>query len=329
MSKPVNTVAIGTFVAGAVLLFFAVAFYLTGNAFRGNTDRGLVVFDGSVKGLNVGAPVTFKGVQFGEVTRIDLVLNTDTYEAVTAVHLRTDPNKIKKLGEDYKIEGERLQALIDRGLRAQLQQQSLLTGLLYVSMDFHPGTEKRYTHSDIHADEDVYVIPTVPTDWERISRTLGDIDLSGAVDKIDQTIAGIDEFINDPEMQALAGNLNKMLAAIEELGTRLTTEVDTLSPDLNLLVEEAGAAMQEVNSKLPALGDAAQEGLDELASAVNAAHSTMENVDYLISDDSAVVYDVRQAAQELAAAGRALQSLAETLETQPESILKGKLPQGN
>ena len=323
MSKPVNTVAIGAFVAGALLFFFAVAFYLSGNAFRGDVERGLLVFDGSVKGLNVGAPVAFKGVTIGEVTRVDLYVNTDTFAVVTPVYIRTDKGKIKTRGSQHLGERAGLQQLIDRGLRAKLETQSLLTGLLYVQLDFSPGSEERYTQAEIAPDdEDVFVIPTLPTDLERISRKLENVDIGGAVEKLSETISGVDEFINDPQMQALAGNLNKTLDAIEQLSTRLKTEVDTLSPEVNQLVGE-------VNRKLPDLSDAAQESLDELSAALKAAHSTLENIDYLMSDDSAVLYDMRQAAQELAAAGRALQSLAETLETQPESVLKGKLPQGN
>jgi paraquat-inducible protein B len=329
MSKPVNTVAIGAFVTGALLLLFVVAFYIGGNAFRGDIAQGVLVFDGSVKGLNVGAPVAFKGVKIGEVTRVDLIVDTDTYEVVTPVRIRVDVDKIKRRGHERDSESMRLQALIDRGLRAQLQMQSLLTGLLYVQLDFHPETEPRFTAEEIGADEDVFVIPTIPTDLELLTRKLDSIDFAALVDSLANTIKGVDNFINNPQMQAISENHNNTLGAVEQLSGGLKTEVDALAPELRQLIANTDATVQEINRKLPALTESAQAGLDELAATLTTARAALDNMEYLLSDDSAALYDVRQAAQELSAAGRALQSLAETLETQPEALIKGKSPEGN
>ncbi|MEP5764782.1 MAG: MlaD family protein [Halieaceae bacterium] len=329
MSKPVNTVAIGAFVAGAAVILFSLAFYLGGSAFRGDSSRGLLIFDGSIKGLNIGAPVAFKGVQIGEVTGIHLVIDPSNYDVLTPVEIKIDINRIKRIGGVDAREDE-LQSLIDRGLRAQLQKQSLLTGLLYVQFDYYPNSELRYTADDFNIeDDDIVVMPTIPTDMERLSRSLDNIDLGKMVDDISAALAGVDKLINDPETQALPGNLNQSLLAIEALSTRLKTEIDTLSPDVQNLVAGADATVQELNRELPELSKSARRTMDELTAALQTAESTLDSVNYLLSDDSAVLYDVRNAAQELSAAGRALQSLAETLETQPESLLRGKSPLGN
>ena len=319
MSKPANTVAIGAFVTGGLLILFSIVFYLSGGAFGRETVKGLVIFDGSVKGLNVGAPVAFKGVQIGEVTKIDLVINTDTFEVVTPVEIRVNDSRMRRIGTDLDV--DTLPHFIERGLRAQLQLQSLLTGLLYIPLDFHPGSELRYTAEDINIDDDeVIILPTIPTDLERISRNLEQVDFGELIRTISETIVGVDEFINDPEMQALAGNLNETLQAIEQLSARLDVEVETLSPGLNQLIADTDLTMQ----KLPGLSASGKETLEELTAALKTAQTTLESVNYTLSDDSAVLYDVRRAAQEMGAAGRAMQSLAETIETQPEALLRGK-----
>ena len=320
MSKPANTVAIGAFVAGSLLILFSIIFYLSGGAFGKESVPGLVIFDGSVKGLNVGAPVAFKGVQIGEVVDIDVYIDPSNYDVLTPVEIRVDVTRIKRVG-DVERRDDELENLIERGLRAQLQLQSLLTGLLYVNLDFHPGSKLRFTAEEFDIDPDEFiVIPTVPTDLERLARTLDLLDIAGLVQAMNDTVSGMDAIVNNPEMQSLAGNFNKTLVAIEQLSARLDVEVETLSPGLNQLIADTDLTMQ----KLPGLSASGKETLEELTRALKTAQATLESVNYTLSDDSAVLYDVRRAAQEMGAAGRAMQSLAETIETQPEALLRGK-----
>ncbi len=323
MSKQANTVAIGAFVVGAMVILFSLIFYISGNAFRGNTEDAVLVFDGSVKGLKIGAPVAFKGVQIGEVIDIDLVVDTDTYDVIMPVTVRIQGDTIKKTGANQ--DDDSTKHLLDRGMRGQLQLQSLLTGLLYIQLDFFPDSKENYFSYETDLDQ----FPTIPTDLERISRNLQELDFGATFEGIENSITGLDKLINSNEMQALPGNLNQSLTAVEELSRRLKQEVDALSPTLNSLATHSDEAVVEFNEELPKLSASAQETLAEIDATLTALRTTLDNVDYVLSDDSAVLYDVRQAANELGAAGRALQSLAETLETQPESLLKGKSPLGN
>jgi paraquat-inducible protein B len=323
MSKPANTVAIGAFVSGALLIFFGLAFYLGGGALRGDSQYFMMVFDGSVKGLKVGAPVAFKGVQIGEITEIDLVIDTDSYNVIMPVTARIVEDRIKKIGSNQ--EGEPLDHLLAKGMRAQLQTQSLLTGLLYIQLDFYPDSKLNY----FTYDSDLEQIPTIPTDLERIARNLQEIDFKKLIDGVENSIAGIDKIVNNPGLQQLPDNLNTTLASIASLSARLTSEIETLSPGISSLVTNADTTMQELSKELPELSTEARASLQQLRATLEKAQAAMDSVDYILSDDSAVLFDIRAAAKELGAAGRSLQSLAETLETQPESILKGKSPLGN
>ncbi len=337
MSKSPNTVVVGAFVTGAFLILFGMLFTLSGNLFERNIERGLMVFDGSVKGLTIGAPVAFKGVQIGEVIDFDVIVDLDTYDVLTPVEVRIFTDRIVGVRGGEVVESgdddyDPTAALIERGLRAQLQVQSLLTGLLYIQLDFHPGRPPRFTAEDLEKydlPEGINILPTVPTDLERLTRSLEEFDFRALFDNIETTLAGIDRFINDPDFQALPENMGATLAAIEQLSTRLDREVEAMSPDLNALVADASGTMRTLNKDLPGLSAEAQKSLEELTAALSAAETTLSNVDYLLSDDSAVLYEIRTAAKELGAAGRALQSLAETIETQPESIFKGKSPLAN
>ncbi len=323
MSKPVNTVAIGAFVTGAMVIFFSLAFYLGGSVFNRDSQTVIMIFDGSVKGLKIGAPVAFKGVQIGEVTSIDIVLDTDSYEVFMPVEIRFSDSRIKKIGSNK--DEDSFVHLLERGMRAQLQLQSLLTGLLYIQLDFHPDREAIY----IDYETELVQVPTIPTDMERISRNLQNMDLGKIVAGVEGAISGLEKILNDPQTQALTGNANDSMAAIRELSARLKSEIDTLSPGINSLVSNADGTMAELNKQIPQLSADARVTMEQFTATLATAQQALDSVDYILSDDSAVLYDIRNAAKELGAAGRSLQSLAETLETQPESLLRGKSPLGN
>lgn len=335
MSKSTNTLAIGAFVVGAFLILFSALFYLSGNVFNRNTEMALMVFDGSVKGLKVGAPLAFKGVQIGEVTNFDVIVDLETYDVLTPVEARIYTDRVKGVRAGELVDDDDFDAsaaLIERGLRAQLQVQSLLTGLLYIQLDFHPNQPARYTAEDLSKYDlptDVQIVPTIPTDLERLARSLEEFDFRALTDNIEKTLAGIDRFVNDPDFQGMPENINGTLAAIEQLSSRLDGELAAIGPDLRSLAANSSGAMKTLNQDMPELSANAKQSLAELAAALDAAETTLGNVDYLLSEDSATLYEITKAARELGAAGRAMQSLAETLETQPESLLKGKSPLGN
>jgi paraquat-inducible protein B len=323
MSQKANTVIVGLFVVGAVGLLVAAAFFISGAAFGEQRTRALLVFDGSVKGLKVGAPVAFKGVQIGQVTKIDLLLDTTTYEVMMPVEIELVTGRIKRVGENVALDST--QPLVDRGMRGQLQLQSLLTGLLYVQMDFYPGSELRYSN----IDSDLPELPTIPTDLERISRSLDQFDFSAALNGLDNIVSGLDKIINSSASRQLPANLNQSLDSMNRLTDQLQGDLAALTPVLTSLVGNTDVAVQDFNRDLATLTQGLEKSLAELDGTLAAARTTLDNVDYTLSEDSAVLYDVREASRELARAGRALQRLAETLEERPESILRGKSPLGN
>ena len=93
-------------------------------------------FEGSVKGLQIGAPVVFRGVQIGHVTDIVLRVNKKDLTAFVPVYIEIYPQKIVPIGDKPSYDQQYLQALIEKGLRAQLQLQSFVTGQLMVNIDF-------------------------------------------------------------------------------------------------------------------------------------------------------------------------------------------------
>jgi paraquat-inducible protein B len=316
MSDKPHTVAIGAFVLGASLIALTTLLFLLGSGF-GKKETVVMVFDGSVKGLNVGAPMALRGVQVGQVTKIELALNSDTNSVIMLVEASLDEKNIRRLG---KNEADVTEELVSRGLRAQLNTQSLLTGLLYVELDFHP--ESALNLVDI--DSPYLQLPTVPTNLERIARKLQDLDLSKLTDELESISTGISTLVNNEELQNLPANMNSTLASLRDLSTQLQEQLTTSGPKLDTLLDETSATVAKANQDLPQLVTLVEGNLEALNAAIATFQQGMAGIDNMVSPDSATLYQLNNALEEMTRAGRSLQSLANTLEEQPESLIKGR-----
>ena len=140
MSQKANPTLIGGFVLGAlVLLVGGVLLFGKGLFFAPKRQQFVIYFSDSVNGLNVGAPVKLKGVTVGTVKDVRVQYDVENARLLTPVIIDFEPERVTDIGGQKRPEVPRTQALIERGLRAQLQMQSLVTGQLYVEANFLPG----------------------------------------------------------------------------------------------------------------------------------------------------------------------------------------------
>ena len=317
MSEKPHSVAIGAFVVGALLIAITVVIFILGSGFA-NREKIVMAFDGSVKGLNVGAPVALRGVQVGQVTNINVVLDADSLDLIMLVEADFYEDNIKRVG---KNPNDITEELIQRGLRAQLNTQSLLTGLLYIQLDFHPNSPL-VLRSDIESP--YFQFPTIPTDLERIARKLQELDVSKLVENLESVSEGLNTLVNNASMQNLPGNLQTTLGSLTALSDQLQQQLATSIPKVDKLLDGATTTVASANAELPAFSKALRDNLDVLNDAVSAFEKVMIDVESTISPDSATTYQLNQALRELTLAGRAIQMLAKTLEEQPEALLRGR-----
>ena len=316
MSEKPHTVAIGAFVLGAILIAIATMLLLMGSGF-GTKEKVVMVFDGSEKGLSVGAPLALRGVKVGEVTDIDLVLDTDTASATMIVEANFNKNNIRQEGDPNVNLTEEL---IKSGLRAQLNTQSLLTGLLYIELDFHPKTAAHL----VKINSPYLQIPTIETDLERFTKTLQNIDFAKPNKQIENISSSIDSLVSSKDFQGLPAGMNSTLTSLRELSTQLQGQLATSGPKLDILLDETSVTVNTANKELPQLSALVESNLAALNAAILTFQHGMTGIDALVSPDSAVLYQLNNALAEMTRAGRSLQSLASTLEEQPESVIIGK-----
>jgi paraquat-inducible protein B len=171
-------------------------------------------FAQSLRGLSVGAPVEFVGVSIGRVFSIDLDYDADRHSFPVIVTALIYP---RRLGKAYEALEQRAASanedkmarlvgeLVSRGLRAQPRTGNLLTGQLYIALDFLPSARPARFSVDARPLE----IPTVP----------------GSVQELQQRLTSVVEKIDHVPIAELARHLDEGLVSaqgsLEEIRTDL------------------------------------------------------------------------------------------------------------
>jgi paraquat-inducible protein B len=317
MSEKPHTVAIGAFVIGAILIAITIVIFALGSGFGQYREKTVMVFKGSVKGLVIGAPVTLRGVQIGQVTKLELMLDSDSIELIMVVEAEISENNIRRLGNNPEDVTDQL---IARGLRAQLKTQSLLTGLLYIQLDFHP--DKPPIFVDLQTEH--LQIPTIPTDLELLAQRLEELDLAKLAEKVEGTINGLNSFLTNKDFQALPASLQSTLVSLTQLSEELRTQVATTGPKVDTILDDATKTVAGANKELPKFSALAQKNLEVLDKAIKGFEQTIANINSMVEPGSATTYRLNKALKDLGMAGEAIKQLANTTNEQPESLLRGK-----
>ncbi len=316
MSRKVSPVAVGGFILGTLALGVALLMFFGDNAFWSAKQRYTLVYDSSIKGLNIGAPVTLKGVKIGQVTDIRATYYDATGKVLNSVIVEINPETLQLEGNNRSP----LDDLLEQGLSAQLRMQSLLTGLLYVDADLRPQSVVT-----THPVQTQYPqIPTVPTDMERITRDLENVDIAKLSRDMQQIVEGINRFINNPALNDLAGELGQTLISVRAAVDQLSDQSARLERRLSPLADQSDALLVTLNRELPQLASRLDANLAALQNSLQSMQRAADNTAYLTSEDSPLVYRVNSAAANVSEAANEIKRLADVLERQPQSLLFGK-----
>ena len=312
MSKRPSAAMIGAFVLGALgLAVLAVVLFGSGRLFR-ETVPFVLSFTGSVNGLNVGAPVKFKGVEIGSVTDVRLTLGEGTAAPVTRIPVLIEIDQAKVESEGARADlwdPAVVKALIDAGLRGQLNAQSLVTGLLFIELDFHPGTTAEFAVSGGPYQE----IPTVQTVLQKAQSALGEIigdiqalDLAPLLDNATQALAGINKLVNLPDTRRALEQLDDTLVSMNEGMAAL--KVASLSLDKRAV--EIGGNVAQFTS--------------DMRLALTKMRETLATVDGFVEPTSPLAVRLNAALEEVSNAARSVRLLADYLERNPAALVRGR-----
>jgi paraquat-inducible protein B len=264
----------------------------------------IIDFESSTRGLRPGAPVEFRGIRLGSVSQVGLKSDLQAHDAVIRVQINLEPQRVEagplglSLADDY----QRIDEYVQAGLRAQLKTGNLLTGELFIDLDFRSDVPPE----GLDRSDPVPRIPAVPTDLQAITASvtgiltrLAELPLEDIVDNIEHMTGALDSLVSSPE---LASGLADIAAAGGDL-RRLLAQLD-------------GAAVPMLQ--------AAEQTIRSVQATVVEARRTLQSTDALIGDNSTLRFQLERSLQELAAAARSIREFAASLERDPGSLIRGR-----
>lgn len=349
MSQKSNPTTIGAFIVGAVVLIVAaIMIFGSGHFFR-ETKKYVLFFEGSVNGLTVGSPVAFRGVKIGSVTDIKVFLDEKDLSLKIPVFIEIDPSRIQEVNSPKTAEelGTRklIDILVDRGLRAQLAMQSLVTGQLYVNLDFYPKRPPRLVKMATQYPE----LPTIPSPIEEISRTIETLPLDDLANKFLKALEGIENVVNSPELKntmksmeetveeakntlksisaevkPVSKNMEETLADARKLLQNVNRQVGPLTSSIEKTIKDTRGIVQNIDKRIDPLLGTIQQTFTATRAALKQVNATLEGIQGATGEGSSLHYQVTKTLQELSAAARSVRILTDYLERHPEALLRGK-----
>lgn len=363
--KRANPAVIGGFILGALVLSLAALVVVGSGKFLQPTLSCVLYFDGAVQGLQAGAPVNFRGVKLGTVKAVKLLFNLESLEVripvivELAVGTRAD---VDMMSERDKTAREALQGMIEeRGLRAQLQLASLVTGQLFVQLDVYPDASPRRARPDPATG--LMEIPTVPTTLQEVTSTvrkaldkLAELPLEAMLQNVERTLQGIERLVNAPEIleafrnvnialtdvqqmartidkdvQAVATRATSVLGGVQQLATGVQHLASSAEKQLGRVASSAATTLGQVGNLAQHTNQQVTPFLDNLAQTSGAAlqmlgqaSQTLAAVQKVIAPNAPMGYEIVKALRELSAAAHALRVLADYLERHPNAVVFGR-----
>ncbi|PPQ29944.1 MlaD family protein [Rhodopila globiformis] len=314
---------VGAFVLGGLLLALgAVIFFGKFNIFN-PAIRAVIVFQDSIAGLSVGSPVTFRGVPIGSVESIAIQFDPRNNIALIPVIVRIEPERAK-IERPSGTAGLDLPELIKRGLRAELNVQSFVTGQSQIDLDFDPGSEP-VLHPDIST------LPEIPTRQSTIQKAkeqLSQLPLRELADDATKTLASLRTLSEklDKDLPPLVASLKTTsdqsvqmvqaaTQAIKDLQARMDTTlaaVSRLSASTDTQMNQRGAELRTLLATTNQAMTQARDLLGEVRRATASRAPDRTNLDAALRD--------------IAAAAASLRGFAGDIERNPQLLLTGRRP---
>jgi len=346
MSRRANPALIGLFMLSALAVLVAGVIYFGSGSYQGTWHRFQIYFKGSAAGLQVGAPVVLKGVSIGRVVSIQVGLYPEEKDFAVPVVIEIEEEKIRWPAGYRQDDPEALLTeLIDQGLRARLDMQSILTGQLRVEIGFFPETKVEYGGRDSDYPE----IPSIPSALEALRKALENFPIERIAAASVNIVEGLDRLINSSEVANIlddlhlaAADIRSMVQAYEKQAEPTGVNIRKATEDIRKLVESAmillekqggnldGVAeetlrlVRDVNKQIGPAIASFRKASDSAGSAFNTAEESFASANEMIGSESPLRHEILTLMKNLSDAARSLRIMTDYLERHPDALLKGK-----
>lgn len=309
---------IGVFLLSGLVLLVGGILILARDSLWSKPVEYVVYFTGALDGLDVGADVTYRGVKVGSVRDIRLSYDRKINDVIMPVVIRISTDVGNKPSTGPQLD-KAIARLAERGLRAQLQVPSLLTGKAIVALDFFPGQDG-YVRDDGEESTGLTAIPTVPSRLDQAADVLRDladglrsVPLKETLESANRTLERMESLLASPELGSSVSRFNELLGSLNQISRQLDRRLPGFMDNL----DDSGRELKQALADVRKAADSARQTLEDASVLVQEGQRSL-------SPQSELQYELLQALQNISSASKSLQRTAQAIEQQPQSLIFGK-----
>lgn len=342
MTTPrIQPAMIGAFVVLSLVLFMTAIVVFSGNRFFDKDNLFITYFEGSLNGLSVGAPVTYRGVTIGQVKDIKIHIQSNEQQSQdilipVLISLSAGETLIvdKNTGHRDTEVNVFMESVCDKGLRAKLKLQSLVTGKRYIDLAFYKGSPAIYRDTG----EKYLEIPSIPSDIQQFSRMIETINVTElystfmrTMDSLEKLTSGLAEVVDRDKSKRL---LDELLLASTQLNS-LLSQGDTAMPlllkkmdrgldQLSDLTRHTDGMITSLDRQLGPLGSDIRGILSLFTGTMLQAKTFIAQAERSIRPNSPLSYQFTKTMGQLEKTGKSLQQLSEYIHRNPDTLIFGR-----
>ncbi len=331
---------IGIFVVLSCVLFIVAVIIFGGNKFFKKENIVIAYFDGSLKGLSIGAPVTYRGVSVGQVKNIQIHIqkNGETNEKVIIPVLiaLTAGQSITSDGSDTHKKQDAddfLGAMCEQGLRAKLKMQSLVTGKLYIDLAFYKNTTPVYRDQT----EKYFEIPTLPSESYQFSRLVENINFEELYSKVFNTFTSLESLtadlaktLDNEKTQGLVDELSTATASLNSILSKIDNDISPILDKVDSSLEQIATLAVNADQMVTSFDVGLQPLIDEMAPLIARFDTTLQQADQLfqqaetaLKPSSPLYFRLSEAMLQLEKTLGSIEDLSNFLYRNPNALILG------
>lgn len=311
-------------VAG-VIIFGAAKFFEDDKLFASR-------FSETVNGLDVGAPVKFRGVKIGKVERIAITSQkaawnkkTDREDMVLVIY-SIDLNLLKRrMRDNDNVSGEEwIRMRVKDGLRAKLNYQSIVTGMLYVELDY---LEKQNPELELRESHGVLGIPSEPSGLSEMMKSMQDsiasisrIDFVSLFNNANELIVNLNKKVTEID----AKNLTDTAVLTMRSADAFLRNADSLASSAKVTLGNVDATLDNVDSALASADKNLTFLSRDLSKTLAGIDRFVANIGSMTDENSQLRFELVSLLNTLRNSVKTLGNLADYIQRNPNAILTGK-----
>ncbi len=345
MSKKANPLLVGWFATGGLVIVIIGLLILGGGEIFEQKFPCVAYFEESISGLDIGAPVDFKGVRVGTVTDVQIVIDRDKREIKRPVTFVLEPARIRFVGGDATIDRDGVINSVRTGLKVMLAKQSLLTGKLKLELYFSDSE----TNSTVEKKDGIVEVPSVLSPMAAAKKTIEEVDIPSIFTDIKTITGSLSNIATNDDLKHIISELNATMGELHKLTQNANANIKPLGSNLIALTESLQLSITNINntiggikeriplmsSNLLSLATSTQEGVQnankfigdlsqQLIPLMQESTLAISNINAKVDARSDFSIELKTLLENINKTTKSIGEMVNYIERHPESMMRGK-----